>query len=87
MPGHEHCPKGEIDVLSVGFTPPIGEPWGTIITLRNLKVETHFNFTFQLQPLVLHKKSGFITGWNPTLGNMFIRFFQGIIFIASDMEK
>jgi hypothetical protein len=61
-------------------------------TLRDLRLETYF-ILFQLYlPLpTLHpeRKSGFITGWlwNPTFGNMFIRFFEGFILIASDMKK
>ena len=75
-------PKGEVDVPKCGPYPTYWRTLGNQFTLRNHKHEAHFNFTFQLQPLILHKKSGFITGWlwNPTFGNMFIRFLKEFIY-------
>ena len=59
-------------------------------TLRNLRLETHFNFAFHFQAFILQKKKVvlLLDGFGiRLLAICSFDFSKGFILIASDMEK
>ena len=49
-------PKGEMDVLSAGLSPTYWRPLVNPSVLRDLRLDTYFNFTFRFQPFILQKE-------------------------------